>query len=206
MRGGTRLFVCLLSLFGSVCCFRSPTPPTHAPGPATPFPPTGVETLRQASKRKSACLGKRTSKFAQLSLSFSTVLLASSASRWLVEDFFFFFLNLDSHAACTLPSTPICVSLGSPFQVRARRRSASRDHTHTHTHRRARARATQLSGRRRDLENGPVRWAAQCPMRNHDAARAHTRTRRRRNVQDPNPGPKRAGIPAVRARSEVRRR
>lgn len=78
---------------------------------------------------------KRTSKFAQ-ELSFSIVLLASTASRWLVEDFFFFFfpLNLDSHAACTLPSTPICVSLGSPFQVRARRRSASRDHTHTHTH------------------------------------------------------------------------
>lgn len=136
MRGGTRLFVCLLSLFGSVCCFRSPTPPTHAPGPATPFPPTGAETLSE--QKKSASLRKRTSKFAQ-ELSRSLSLSSSSPRPLLVgslRTFFFFFSSQPRLSRCLhaslnsdlrqsrqpLPSTST-TTFGKP-----------RPHTHTHTH------------------------------------------------------------------------
>lgn len=136
MRGGTRLFVCLLSLFGSVCCFRSPTPPTHAPGPATPFPPTGAETLSEQKKKRFVEKAHVEICPRTLSLSFSIVLLASTASRWLVEDFFFFFFSSQPrlsrclHASLNsdlrqsrqpLPSTSTA-TFGKP-----------RPHTHTHT-------------------------------------------------------------------------
>lgn len=177
-----------LFLFGSVRCFRSPTPPTHAPGPPTPFPPTGAETLGKRAKK--CFVGKAHVEISQAH-SLSLSLPSSSPRPLLVGSLrtFFFFFNLDSHAAFTLPSTPICVSLGSPFQVRTRQRSAHEDHTHAHTHARARSSrrasfGTTARSRERARPLRPRRaWAAQCCMRNHDAGR----TRRRRNVYVPSP-------------------
>lgn len=148
------------------------------PGSCDPLPPDGRGNAKRA-KKKSASLRKRTSKFAQ-ELSFSIVLLASTASRWLVEDFFFFFFFL-STSTLTLPARFPQLRFASVSAAPSKYehgdvRQAETTHTHTHTQARSSKRHATFGTTTRSRKRARPLGSAVPYAKPRRSARTHAHT------------------------------